>query len=611
MAERRAALDAALRQSSAAMRAAAVEHATEEARVAQAESMGAAMGRHMAEAAAAYAALRPAIEAAGDAAGVEVALPPVLDAAAASSLAGLGEAVLALRSGLEMTLARAAELRTEAASAAEAVETAGEVIDAGRAALDGHRARAHAAALRGENLAGRAAELADRITALEREIAPCLAASALTTADLDLDPSAVVRTIEDLVAVHRTLCDRRRDHDVRLGDLSRQRAVAAERHAAAERALTQAKAARDLRAGAWDALRHRRAGLLDGEATEAHRDHVTEIHRTASEARVRAEQATGEAATRVAAVQALRGAAQTAAARAATNLAAASAALAAACAPRPVETVRQWLALSPEIRTGLRATAEARSRAVEAAEAERATRRSDLAALRGEPEIDRSTTEAAIATAAEAIALGQRRLGAIDADLARDAAGRREALDLEAQIAERRRELATWEAVDEAIGSASGDKFRRFAQGVTLEHLIGLANDQLRTLSPRYRLARSPASDLALHVLDRDMGDELRATRSLSGGERFLVSLALALALSGLEGRQAFVDTLFIDEGFGSLDAETLDLAVDALETLQGRGRKVGVITHVAAMIERIAVQVRVEKRGNGRSVVRVVGGSG
>jgi exonuclease SbcC len=93
----------------------------------------------------------------------------------------------------------------------------------------------------------------------------------------------------------------------------------------------------------------------------------------------------------------------------------------------------------------------------------------------------------------------------------------------------------------------------------------------------------------------------------LSGGERFLVSLALALALSGLEGRQSFVDTLFIDEGFGSLDGETLDVAVSALESLQGQGRKVGVITHVAAMVEQIAVQVRVEKRGSGRSAVRIV----
>ena len=113
-------------------------------------------------------------------------------------------------------------------------------------------------------------------------------------------------------------------------------------------------------------------------------------------------------------------------------------------------------------------------------------------------------------------------------------------------------------------------------------------------VSPRYRLARGTVSDLALHIVDRDMGDEVRGTRSLSGGERLLVSLALALALSGLEGRSSFVDTLFIDEGFGSLDTDTLDLAVDALETLQGRGQKVGVITHVAAMIERLAVQVRV-----------------
>lgn len=138
--------------------------------------------------------------------------------------------------------------------------------------------------------------------------------------------------------------------------------------------------------------------------------------------------------------------------------------------------------------------------------------------------------------------------------------------------------------------------------------MVQLANDHLNALSPRYRLAPGKVSDLALYIIDRDMDDEARGTRSLSGGERFLVSLALALALSGLEGRSSFVDTLFIDEGFGSLDADTLELAVDAL---QGRGRKVGVITHVAAMIERIAVQVRVEKCGAGRSEIRVSTGMG
>jgi exonuclease SbcC len=189
----------------------------------------------------------------------------------------------------------------------------------------------------------------------------------------------------------------------------------------------------------------------------------------------------------------------------------------------------------------------------------------------------------------------------------RGAARRR---DPSAEIDAAKAELAIWQAVADAVGSASGDRFRRFVQGVTLDHLVRLANDRLDALSPRYRLARGASSDLTLHVVDRDMGDEVRATRSLSGGERFLVSLALALALSAPEGRASFVDTLFIDEGFGSLDAETLDMAIDALETLQGRGQKVGVVTHVAAMIDRIAVQVRVEKRGAGRSEIRVCGGS-
>jgi exonuclease SbcC len=203
----------------------------------------------------------------------------------------------------------------------------------------------------------------------------------------------------------------------------------------------------------------------------------------------------------------------------------------------------------------------------------------------------------------------QQRIGVLSAALARDDEARRAATSLSAEIDTAKAELAIWQAVDDAVGSASGDRFRRFVQGITLDHMVQLANDHLHALTPRYRLARGTASDLTLHIIDRDMGDEVRGTRSLSGGERFLVSLALALALSGLEGRSSFVDTLFIDEGFGSLDAETLDLAVDALETLQGRGQKVGVITHVAAMIGRIAVQVRVEKRGGGRSEIKVSDG--
>jgi exonuclease SbcC len=166
--------------------------------------------------------------------------------------------------------------------------------------------------------------------------------------------------------------------------------------------------------------------------------------------------------------------------------------------------------------------------------------------------------------------------------------------------------LAIWQEVEDAIGSANGDRFRTFAQSFTLDQLVQLANDHLNSFSKRYQLARSQEADLSLHVIDNEMGEEHRAIRSLSGGERFLVSLSLALSLAGLEGNEFSVDTLFIDEGFGALDADTLDIAITALETLYGQGRKVGVITHVAAMIESITVQVKVEKLGGGSSIVRL-----
>ena len=279
---------------------------------------------------------------------------------------------------------------------------------------------------------------------------------------------------------------------------------------------------------------------------------------------------------------------------------------------RPPDRILALLTTDPVVRQALRARLEDLDRAVYDADAALVTRRSDLArAIEGFDEmIDAEASAVTVAALANEIAELHQQIGALAATLARDDEARLAAASLSAEIAAANTELDIWQAVDDAVGSASGDRFRRFVQGVTLDHLVQLANDHLGALSPRYRLARGASSDLTLHVVDRDMGDEVRATRSLSGGERFLVSLALALALSVLEGRASFVDTLFIDEGFGSLDAETLDTAIDALETLQGHGQKVGVVTHVAAMIDRIAVQVRVEKRGAGRSEIRVCAGS-
>lgn len=166
-------------------------------------------------------------------------------------------------------------------------------------------------------------------------------------------------------------------------------------------------------------------------------------------------------------------------------------------------------------------------------------------------------------------------------------------------------EWQRWARLDALIGSATGDKFRKFAQAYNLDLLVHHANVQLRQLVRRYRLKRG-GSMLGLLVLDTEMGDELRSVHSLSGGETFLVSLALALGLASMASSTLKIESLFIDEGFGSLDPESLQLAMDALDGLQAQGRKVAVISHVQEMHERIPVQIQVKRQGNGLSTLEV-----
>ncbi len=198
-------------------------------------------------------------------------------------------------------------------------------------------------------------------------------------------------------------------------------------------------------------------------------------------------------------------------------------------------------------------------------------------------------------------------LGKNNSQLELDDKARRQRARLSDKLKTVEKNHGDWALINEAIGSKDGARFRRFAQTVTLDHLIALANEQLRDINPRYIIERNSIGGLGLQVVDRDMAGEIRSVRSLSGGERFLISLALALGLSRLDGRSSYVDTLMIDEGFGALDARALDMVIEALESLQNQGRKVGVISHVEALTERIAVQVRVEKQGNGRSRVRTI----
>ena len=180
----------------------------------------------------------------------------------------------------------------------------------------------------------------------------------------------------------------------------------------------------------------------------------------------------------------------------------------------------------------------------------------------------------------------------------------------ESYLVEKERQQLIWEQwrrLKEVIGSADGSLFRTYAQGLTLERLLNYANHYLEDLTHRYQLIQVPETELELQVIDRDMGDEIRGVHSLSGGETFLLSLALALGLASLASQRTQVESLFIDEGFGSLDPDTLDTALAALDALQAQGRQVGVISHVPALVERIGAQVRVEAQGGGRSRVRIV----
>lgn len=166
---------------------------------------------------------------------------------------------------------------------------------------------------------------------------------------------------------------------------------------------------------------------------------------------------------------------------------------------------------------------------------------------------------------------------------------------------------APWGRLTELIGSADGGKFSRFAQSVTLDHLTALANARLAQLCDRYRLLRSgAAADLQLQICDAWQGDSLRPMESLSGGESFLVSLALALGLSELAGRRTRIGTLFIDEGFGTLDSTALDIALSALETLRTGHSTIGVISHVEALKTRLTTQVEVVRGAGGWSTLHV-----
>lgn len=165
-------------------------------------------------------------------------------------------------------------------------------------------------------------------------------------------------------------------------------------------------------------------------------------------------------------------------------------------------------------------------------------------------------------------------------------------------------EWSRWNALHALIGSSDGKKFRNFAQGITFELMVSHANKQLTKMTDRYLLIRDNEEPLELNVIDNYQAGEIRSTKNLSGGESFIVSLALALGLSKMASRKVRVDSLFLDEGFGTLDEDALDIALDTLSGLQQDGKLIGIISHVSALKERISTQINVQVESGGKSII-------
>lgn len=208
----------------------------------------------------------------------------------------------------------------------------------------------------------------------------------------------------------------------------------------------------------------------------------------------------------------------------------------------------------------------------------------------------------------------------IEAGLKIDEAARRKRQRLEGELAKLEAETAKWNSLNRWLGGANGEQFKRYAQGITLRKLLTMANPHLAKITNgRYRMEWSVDANgdtagakrgefLLPLIVDSEQGDERRPVSNLSGGETFQVSLALALGLSSMAAGGLKIDSLFLDEGFGTLDGEALGMALDTLSNIQRDGKLIGVISHIGEVRERIRVQIQASPIGGGRSMLSGAG---
>lgn len=430
---------------------------------------------------------------------------------------------------------------------------------------------------------------------------------------LQADPDGVLQALDNEVRAYEESAARAEETRGRLEKLSREADLALAAVERARRDRARADATRAERLAKQTALERRRRVLLSGRTVQAVEEklhalleEVKEEARAAESRHNLAKEALAAAEERLEAAREAHQAAELARSTEETRLGALMAASRFEDASRLATALSHepgWLEENRRLLDRLREEVTRRESTLQ-------DRQARLAEQEARAQPGGSAEEAAgeLATLEEALGETVDEVARLAERMTTDERARSSLAELAPAIDAQRRSLERWSEMNALIGSADGKKLRTFAQGLTLDILLVQANLHLGHLRPRYRLERVPGYDMELQVVDGDMGEEVRPVATLSGGEAFLVSLALALGLSSLSSQSVTIESLFIDEGFGHLDRDSLEVALATLDQLQAEGRTIGLISHVPDIAERIGYQVLVEPTGPGRSTVRILG---
>jgi exonuclease SbcC len=226
------------------------------------------------------------------------------------------------------------------------------------------------------------------------------------------------------------------------------------------------------------------------------------------------------------------------------------------------------------------------------------------------PDPERPETEIlqALSIAQESKEMIAQRIGAVKTELESDDRQRETQQEKQKEIAKKEKTVQSWKSFNSLIGSSDGKKFRDFAQAITLRRLIRQANEELKRLNDRYLLADDSEKPLDFFVYDTWQGDAKRTVKSLSGGESFIVSLALALGLADMNAKAVKIDSLFLDEGFGTLNPQEAEAIVKALSAIGGNGKMIAIISHVPVLQEYITAKIEAVKNESGKSVLKGTG---